>query len=102
MAVAEGIVGHASGPPDLDDPMGPQQTEGVGCGRLAHTRGDRQIADAELSAFEQAGDEPQPSGVRQEAEDLGQLLDRVGLGKAPLDGGDPLAVHDPDVAGIQR
>lgn len=92
MSICKPIVSHPASPAYLDHPVRTQQAKVMGHRRLAGPGHRRQVADAHFP-FEQGDEYPQPSGVREQPEHVGEP-GYVILGGHPVDhGGDPVRVH---------
>jgi len=92
VSICKPVVSHPPGPAYLDHPVGPQQSQVMRYRRLAGPGHRGQVADAHF-AFQQGDEYPQSSGVREQAEHIGEP-GYVVFGGHPFDhGGDSVRVH---------
>ena len=76
--VIEGVENHPAFTPGADDASVPEQTQLVGNRRLGHAKLAGQVAHAQLGARQRV-ENPHPRGIAEDAKDLGQTVDGVGV-----------------------
>jgi hypothetical protein len=101
VGVVQAVVGGLAVPSVTNQPQLAKGPEGVGDRRLAHPDRGGDIADAELLEG-QGVDDPEPAGIAEGPERLGEQKDGGGRLELPPDPSDPAEVGDLDLAAVVR
>lgn len=100
--VVEGVVDVSALLAIPDEAARAQEAQVVRAGRLGQSGRSGEIADAELSAFEESDDQANTARIGKDAERLRKLLARAVVGQGRNDVGDPLGIDALDLAAIER
>lgn len=100
VGVGQAVVTHPARPTDLNDPMSPEEPQSVADGGLVQPGRGGQVADTQLARFEEAGQESEPTGIGQQPEHVGQVIDVLVGGQGSADRLHPVGIHHADLTAV--